>query len=248
MAKAIAGGDPQASVRQRQLNDEVAAAINSLVRRNELTRTSGANRWTISAFLAGAYQPLDSDLTAIAALTTTAFGRSLLTLASVSAAQAALKIPAALFDHFADVGNSTTTETDLYSDTLAAGQLANNGDKVEAYYAGVTVGHATATRQLRVYFGGTLVYDSTAQATATAANWNVGVRVVRESASVVRCSTTLDDNLNLAAWPGAGYARVTGLTLSNTQVLKITGTAAAAGAATNDIVAKLGTVKFWPLA
>lgn len=40
-----------------------------------------------------ASQPLDSDLTAIAALSTTAFGRSLLALADAAAAQAALAVP-----------------------------------------------------------------------------------------------------------------------------------------------------------
>ncbi len=42
------------------------------------------------AAIAAAYQPLDSDLTAIAALTTTAYGRSLLTLADEDALEALL--------------------------------------------------------------------------------------------------------------------------------------------------------------
>lgn len=42
------------------------------------------------------YQPLDSDLTAIAALTTTSFGRNLLTLANQAALQAAVGLAAAL--------------------------------------------------------------------------------------------------------------------------------------------------------
>lgn len=157
-------------------------------------------------------------------------------------------LPFPLFDHFADAGNGTTVETDLYSDTLADGQLAVDGDKIEAWYSGVTVGHATATRQIRVYFGGTLIYDSTAQVTAAAANWSIGVRVIRESSSVVRCDVSFDDNLNLAAFPGSQYTRITGLTLADPQILKITGQAGGVGAATDDIVAKLGSVKFWPAA
>lgn len=43
-----------------------------------------------------AYQPADSDLTAIAALTTTPFGRSLLTLANAAALKAATGMPDAL--------------------------------------------------------------------------------------------------------------------------------------------------------
>ena len=42
------------------------------------------------------YQPLDSDLTAIAALTTTAFGRALLTLANAAAVRSYLGVPDAL--------------------------------------------------------------------------------------------------------------------------------------------------------
>jgi len=43
--------------------------------------------------LSGTYQPLDSDLTALAALATQPFGRSLLTQASASAAQSTLDVP-----------------------------------------------------------------------------------------------------------------------------------------------------------
>lgn len=46
-----------------------------------------------TASLGIAYQPLDPDLTAIAALGTTAFGRSLLTLANAAALKAATGIP-----------------------------------------------------------------------------------------------------------------------------------------------------------
>jgi len=49
-----------------------------------------------STYPAGSYQPLDSDLTAIAALATTSFGRALLTLANQAALQAAVGLPAAL--------------------------------------------------------------------------------------------------------------------------------------------------------
>lgn len=43
-----------------------------------------------AASLGSAYQPVDSDLTAIAALTTTSYGRALLTLANLAALQATL--------------------------------------------------------------------------------------------------------------------------------------------------------------
>lgn len=53
--------------------------------------------YTASAVVAGStFQPLDSDLTAIAALATTAFGRALLTLADSAALQAAVGAAASL--------------------------------------------------------------------------------------------------------------------------------------------------------
>ncbi len=52
-----------------------------------------------------------------------------------------------LFDHYADQGSSGTSETDLITDTIAAGQLANDGDKIEAIYAGNTVANGSHTHK-----------------------------------------------------------------------------------------------------
>ncbi len=247
-ARPVVGREPNLPTRARRKDASVQAILNSLVRKGEVDRDVGKNTWKINpAFLAGTFQPLDSDLTAIAALATTTFGRSLLTLADLAAAQTSLKIPVVLFDHFTDAGNGTTVETDLYSDTLAAGRLAANGEKIEAQYAGVFVSSATATRQVRIYFGGTVVFDSGALTLSLSSAWDVYVEVIRVSSSVVRVSVSLTtQGAALAAY--TSYTEVTGLTLANTQVLKITGQAAGVGAATNDIVAKLGNVKFFPAA
>ena len=148
-----------------------------------------------------------------------------------------------LFDHYTDIGNVGTGEDDLYSVTLAAGQLANNGEKIEAQYAGVFVSSGTATRQIKIYFGGTLIFDSGALTLSLSSAWDVYVTVIRVSASVVRCAASLTtQGAALAAY--TAYTEVTGLTLANTQVLKITGEAAGVGAATDDIVAKLGSVEW----
>jgi hypothetical protein len=65
-----------------------------------------------------------------------------------------------LFDHYVDAGNSTTTETDLYSDTLAANTFNANGDKIFAEYGGVFVSSATATRQIKIKFAGSTILDT----------------------------------------------------------------------------------------
>lgn len=151
---------------------------------------------------------------------------------------------------FADVGNSTTTETDLDSYTVPAsgtfGNLAANGDFLEAEYGGVFVSSATATRQVKIYFGGTAVFDTGALTLSLSAAWTAYVTITRVSSSVVRYMISLTtEGAALAAYTAVG--ELTGLTLSNTNILKVTGQAAAVGAATNDIVFKIGNVaKFTP--
>lgn len=149
----------------------------------------------------------------------------------------------ALFDFFTDAGNVTTGETDLYSGTTAAGQLSANGQKLLAQLAGVFVSSATATRQLRVYFAGTVIFDSGALTLSLSAAWHVDITIIRVSSSVVRYTVRMfTEGAALAAYTATG--ELTGLTLSNTNIVKITGQAAGVGAATNDIVAKLGHIYF----
>lgn len=159
-----------------------------------------------------------------------------------------LRIPQGgpIFDHYADVGNSTTSETDLYSDSTPANLLFLNGDKITAEYAGIFVSSATATRQLKVYFAGTMIFDSTAGTVAAGADaWNIKVSIIRESSSVIRSSVSMiASGLTIAS--ATNYTRLTGLTFSGANILKITGQAGGVGAATNDIVAKLGTVNLYP--
>lgn len=157
------------------------------------------------------------------------------------------KAPRQLFDHYADAGNTGTGEDDLYSDTIAAGQLSANGQKLEAHYGGVFVSSGTATRQIKVYFGGTAIFDSGALTLSLSSAWTIDVQIIRVSASVVRYRVNMTtQGAALAAYTSAG--ELTGLTLSNTNVLKITGEAAGVGAATNDIVAKLSSVEWKPSA
>lgn len=145
-----------------------------------------------------------------------------------------------LFQHFADVGSVSTTETDLYSDSIAGGTLSGNGNTIFARYAG-TFANTTSAKRIRVYLAGTAIFDSGALTISAASDWDVAVTLVRESATVVRCSVAA--NLTGASTGEfANYARLTGLTLSSANILKITGTASGTGVANNDIVASLGVV------
>ena len=118
-----------------------------------------------------------------------------------------------LFDHFADANNSGTTETDLYSDTLTAGQLANNGEKIMAHYQLSCTGAALASQEMRIYFGGTNIYDSGALSIgAVTAYFTFNVVIIRVSSSVVRCSVAVSTDFG-TLFPYSRYTEVTGLGL-----------------------------------
>lgn len=148
-----------------------------------------------------------------------------------------------IFSYNTDAGNSTTTETDLYTDSVPASALGTNKDKIEARYGGEMVSSATATRQLKVYFAGTAIFDTGALSLSASSDWDMEVLVIRVSSTVVRYSIKLNlTGASLSAYCSVG--ELTGLTLSNANILKITGQAGGVGAATNDIVARLGTVEW----
>jgi len=147
-----------------------------------------------------------------------------------------------LFDHYTDVGNATTVETDIYSDTIAAGQLANNGEAIQAWYALIGANNFTG-KTIRVYFGGTKIYDSGTISINAGISINVEVKIIRDSSTSIRYSI-----FAIADQTGAGTAAVSnavgklsGLTLANTNILKITAQSGIGGA-NNDTVGESGKV------
>lgn len=149
-------------------------------------------------------------------------------------------------EHYADQGNVTTGETDLYSDSFGMGRVLDvDGAKIRAEYGGVFVSSGTATRRIKVYYGGTAIFDSGALTVSLSAAWDVHVFIIRESSSVVRAKVTMaTEGAALAAY--TSYTRVTGLDFTGSNILKITGQAGGVGAASNDIVAKLGNIEIVP--
>lgn len=155
------------------------------------------------------------------------------------------KVGGSIFDHFADAGNSTTTETDLYSDTLPANAFGTNGDKIYGTYGGIFVSSATATRQIKIYFAGTVILDTGTLSISTSSSWSIAVFLIKVSATVVRYTVDLQTaGASTSVYNATG--ELTGLTLSGTNIVKITGQAAGVGAATNDIVAKLSNLIWMP--
>ncbi len=215
---------------------------------------SSANVWDLFVGAANTFRSTATAVTITGTLTATGTVTIPTALTGIIRADAGVLSVATgvgiktLFDHFADANNGTTVETDLYSDTIPAARLAANGEKLEAEYTGVFSGDATSTQQLKVYFGGTAIFDSTALAIGVATpSWETRVTISRVSASVVRCAVVFTSS-SAALAEQTTYTEVTGLTLANTQVMKITGTAAGATGASNQITAKKSYVAWMPAA
>jgi hypothetical protein len=202
------------------------------------------NKWLKAATAAG-------TTTDDGVVTTASGGTGATTIAG---AQKNLKTPVSLFDRYADTNNTSTTETTLYSDSIGAARLANNGDKILAQYGGTFSGAVSATQQLRLYFGpngtnaDTLVFDSGALSIGVASpSWDMCVTAVRESSGNVRLSVLITTS-SAALSAASKYTKVTGLTLTAAQFLTLTGTAAGVGAGSNQITASMGYGQFAPAA
>jgi len=143
-------------------------------------------------------------------------------------------------EFFADAGNTTTGETDAMSYTTPANRLNVNGECLEGEYCGTFVNHISDTRQIKLKFATITIFDSTALPTPTSTQWNLKFSIVRVSSSVVRCSVTFTNSTGILFLP-TQYTEVTGLTLSNTNILKLT---LQSSTNTNDIVAKSGIIKW----
>lgn len=146
--------------------------------------------------------------------------------------------------HTADVSTTSTngTEDDLYSDTLSAGILATDGDAIiESGEHVVFVASATAARRLKKYFAGTLIFDSGSLTLTLGGDFSIRTEIIRESSSVVRVLVTVSTT-SASTVPYVTRTRITGLTLTNTQVLKTTGIASGTGAASGDITETMARI------
>lgn len=142
-------------------------------------------------------------------------------------------------------GNThATNEIDLYAPSITGGTLANNGEAIEFWFAGTLLGHATATRQLKVKFGATTIFDSTAQNNTVNYDFSIRGMIIRTGTATQKCITYLNTT-TATLFTFADYA-TSAETLSGAIVLKITGQAGGVGAAIDDIKLETAKVYFTP--
>lgn len=153
------------------IHDNVAGEINAITAKAtpvgadlaliEDSAASFAKKKIALSALAALYQPLDSDLTAIAALTTTAYGRAFLELANQAALMALLS--AATTSASGIVEQATTAEaqggTDDSRYITALGRLASAEVRIVRVASGSNVTIATALNPGDAIDGVTLAQD-----------------------------------------------------------------------------------------
>jgi len=143
-------------------------------------------------------------------------------------------------DFTSDVNNSGTGETDLYTYTTPASTLANTGEKVTFDY-NIILNDVTATAQVKVLFAGTMIGDTGALTVSATGAVVVRGYIIRTGSSTARASV----NISSPTASTAVYTKetdLTGLTFTNTNIIKVTGTAGGAGGGSDDITGKLGTI------
>jgi hypothetical protein len=150
------------------------------------------------------------------------------------------RIPFTFIDHYASVGSSGTSETTLYTDTLPAGILSVIGEKLVASY-GCTLVNSSSTKEIKLYFAGSVIFDTGALSVSAAGDVVVNATIICDTSTSVRYMV----GATATGVSVGGYASVgtlAGLTLTGTNVLKLTGTAAGLLAANGDVTAIMGTV------
>lgn len=158
------------------------------------------------------------------------FGGILQLLAGASTTYA--EAGGSLFLSTAQQGNTAITETDLTSFSVPASTLNTNGDAFSYSYTG-TFAATVNTKQLKVKFGATTVFDSGALAITSANSWTISGMCIRTGSATQKCSTYMNTSSGtLSAY--ASYATAAE-TLSGAVTLKLTGTAVGA----SDIVKEI---------
>lgn len=154
-----------------------------------------------------------------------------------------------VFQDFVDAAsvNVDGTEDTLYTHSNAAGCLNANGAKLSGYFQLAIVGHAVSTDRIRIYFGGTAIFDTTALNFPLTSALTINFEIIRVSSSVVRASCTCStSSATVIAY--SQYVEVTGLTLSNAQVLVLKSISTGANSAAADVTAKAASVLWQPAA
>lgn len=139
--------------------------------------------------------------------------------------------------NFTTAGNVGVAETDLHSKTLEANVLGEDGDTIEATFAGTFANNAN-NKTWKVYFGGTQLAGAASTAYSNQA-WVIYVTIIRVSSTTVKCIIHHEVQSNIVN-SIVTYVSVGALSFTGTLILKVTGQSAVGS---NDVVQEMTVVK-----
>lgn len=133
--------------------------------------------------------------------------------------------------------------TTLYTDNLAANQLANDGDVVTADYQG-TFGNTTSLKRFKVLFDtNQLVFDSHGLNVNSSTSWEIVSTIKRVSATSVQCHTVLTLSGNISTTTTEDVTLVN-VNLANQITIILEGESNGTGVADGDIVARSESINY----
>jgi hypothetical protein len=142
-----------------------------------------------------------------------------------------------LAEFITNVQNSGSSMTDLYTFTIPANTLVNNGDKIVFYFAGRYASNSN-NKLLSIDFGSSGF--GPVQSTGFGFDWQINGYLIKESSTTYRISISKEDDVTGGVINGVGT--VSSFTSSN--IFKLRGD----GDATGDITAYSGYLEFKPAA
>lgn len=145
---------------------------------------------------------------------------------------------------YADANNTGTSQTDLYTKTIAGVTLSANGASLEFDAAG-TVNDATATVDLQLLFAGNGIGGTGAVSISGIGTFTAKGRIIRTSSSTARVWTAISIP-NSSTKYFETTAVLTGLDFTTSNILKITGQAGGGGGGSSDITGQMWHVNYNP--
>lgn len=146
--------------------------------------------------------------------------------------------PRVIKSDYTTVANAGTGEDTLFTYTIYPNLMNRNGDYIE-FTSGGFFGASLNTKDIKTYYSGSLIFDSSALAITSETDWFIEGKIIRTSGSTQK--TIVKFVTSDATVSSAAYTVTNGL-MNSTNVLLLTGE----GTSNNDIVKETMELKFVP--
>jgi lysophospholipase L1-like esterase len=144
---------------------------------------------------------------------------------------------------YATVNNSGTSETDMYTKTVAANQMAANGNTINFEAWGIVTNDATNTIEIKAYWGGSS-FMTTGAITAAGGTWRMTGYIVRTGTNAGKVFAEITVPTASAKIYQGGSLYSGSFDYTTTNIFKITATAGGATGGSNDISAEYWKITF----